>query len=113
MICYGIQIVFFVGLGIVGWVMMVGMLIRFVMDSLFIEYQRVIVCQSKNGIVMFLVVNGYIGIVIYSDSVYVFGVFNGKVYLKKKFVYLVYFYEYVYCVRIFLIVVIDFRLVGI
>lgn len=64
----------------------------FVMDILFIDYQRVIVFQSKNGIFMFLVVNGYIGMVIYSDMVYVFGVFNGKVYLKEKDVYLLYFY---------------------
>lgn len=41
---------------------------------------------------MLFVVNGYIGMVIYSDIVYVFGVYNGRVYFKKYFVYLVYLY---------------------
>lgn len=59
---------------------------------------------------MVFVVNGYVGIVIYSDIVYVLGVYNGKVYQKKYLIYLIDFYEYFYRVCIFLIVFFNFKI---
>ena len=53
------------------------------------------------------------GTVIYSNTVHVSGVFNGKAYPKKKPVYPVYFYEHAHRARIPSTVAIDFRLTGI
>lgn len=115
MTCHGIELAFLVGLGsaIVCSAMTAGTPTRFVTDSLPTEHQRVTVRQSKNGTIMPSVANGYIGTVIYSDTVHVSGVFNGKAYPKKKPVYPVYFYEHAHRARIPSTVAIDFRPAGI
>jgi len=114
MACHGIEIVLLVGLGAIGCSAMTdGTPTRFVADSLPTEHQRVTVRQSRNGTLMPSVANGYIGTVIYSDTVHVSGVFNGKAYPKKKPVYPVYFYEHAHRARIPSTVAIDFRLGGI
>lgn len=58
---------------------------------------------------MFFVGNGYVSIVIYSDIVYVLGVFNGLVCFKKYLIYFVYFYEYMYWVCVLFIVLVNFK----
>lgn len=114
MSCHGVEIVLLVGLGAIGCSAMTdGTPTRFVADSLPTEHQRVTVRQSRNGTLMPSVANGYIGTVIYSDTVHVSGVFNGKAYPKKKPVYPVYFYEHAHRARISSTVAIDFRLAGI
>jgi len=115
MTCHVIHIALLtVGLGgIVCRAMTAGTPTRFVTDSLPTEHQRVTVRQSRNGTIMPSVANGYVGTVIYSDTVHVSGVFNGKANPKKKPVYPVYFYEHAHRARIPSTVAIDFRLTGV
>lgn len=113
-ICHGIALAFLVGLGAtVRSAMTAGTPTRFVTDTLPTDHQRVTVRQSKNGTIMPSVANGYIGTVIYSDSVHVSGVFNGKAYPKKKPVYPVYFYQHAHRARIPSTAAIDFKVAGI
>ena len=59
------------------------------------------------------VANGYIGTVIYSDTVHVSGVFNGKAYPKEKDVYPLYFYQHAHRARIPSTTSIDFTVEGV
>lgn len=86
---------------------------RFITDTLPTDTQRVTVCQSKNGTIMPSVANGYIGTVIYSDTVHVSGVFNGKAYPKRKDVYPVHFYQHAHRARIPSTTSIDFAVQGV
>lgn len=111
-ICHGIALALLMG-AIVRSAMTAGTPTRFVTDTLPTHHQRVTVRQSTNGTIMPSVANGYIGTVIYSDSVHVSGVFNGKAYPKKKPVYPVYFYQHAHRARIPSTAAIDFRVAGI
>ena len=83
---------------------------RFVTNALPEEENKVTVRDSRNGTLMPSVGNGYIGTVIFSDSVHVSGVFNGKAYPKKK-PYPVYFYQHAHRARIPSTASIDFSVV--
>ena len=86
---------------------------RFITDTLPKDHNRVTVRDSTNGTFLPSVANGYIGTVIYSDSVHVSGVYNGKAYPKKKPIYPVYFYQHAHRARIPSTAAIDFRVSGI
>lgn len=86
---------------------------RFVTDTLPRDHNRVTVRQSKNGTFMPSVANGYIGTVIYSDSVHISGVYNGKAYPKKKPIYPVYFHQHAHRARVPSTAAIDFSVSGI
>ena len=59
------------------------------------------------------VANGYIGTVIYSDTVHVSGVYNGRAYPKKYPVYPVYLYQHAHRARIPSTASMNFRIDGI
>lgn len=113
--CHGIALAFrLIWFGVIfRSAMTAGTPTRFVTDTLPTDHQRVTVRQSKNGTIMPSVANGYLGTVIYSDSVHVSGVFNGKAYSKKKPVYPVYFYQHAHRARIPSTASIDFTVKGI
>lgn len=86
---------------------------RFVTDELPERYSRTSVYFSKNGNFMPSVANGYVGTVIYSDTVHVSGVFNGKAYPKKYPIYPVYLYQHAHRARIPSTASINFKINGI
>ena len=73
---------------------------RFVTDKLPQQYSRSSLRFSWNGNFMPSVANGYIGTVIYSDTVHVSGVYNGKAYPKKYPIYPIYLYQHPHRARI-------------
>ena len=73
---------------------------RFVTDEPPDQYSRTTVHDSKHGNFMPSVANGYVGTVIYSDSVHVSGVYSGRAYPKKYPIYPVYLYEHPHRARI-------------
>lgn len=73
---------------------------RFYTETLPTISSTVTVRDSVAGNFMPSVGNGYIGTVIYSDSIHVSGIFSGKANPKKKPVYPVYFYEHTHRARI-------------
>ena len=73
---------------------------RFVTDKLPVYFGSSSVRQSRDGTFMPSVANGYVGTVIYSDTIHVSGVFNGKAYPKKHPVYPVYLYQHTHRARI-------------
>ena len=86
---------------------------RFVTDKLPQRYSRSSISFSKNGNFMPSVANGYVGTVIYSDTVHVSGVFNGKAYPKKYPIYPVYLYQHTHRARIPSTASINFKISGI
>ena len=86
---------------------------RFVTDRLPKRYSRTTLRFSKNGSFMASVGNGYVGTVIYSDTVHVSGVFNGKAYPKKHPIYPIYLYQHAHRARIPSTASLNFRINGI
>lgn len=86
---------------------------RFVTDELPEGYSRSSVRFSKNGNFMPSVANGYVGTVIYSDTVHVSGIFNGKAYPKKYPIYPVYLYQHAHRARIPSTASLNFKIRGI
>lgn len=86
---------------------------RFVTDELPDQYSRTTVRYSKHGNFMPSVANGYVGTVIYSDSVHVSGVFSGRAYPKKYPVYPVFLYQHPHRARIPSTASMDFKIDGI
>lgn len=113
-VCHAIALVIFaVGTAEIRPTMAAGTPTRFITDTLPKQHNKVTVRQSKNGTIMPSVANGYIGTVIYSDSVHVSGVYNGKAYPKKKPIYPVYFYQHAHRARIPSTASIDFSVTDI
>lgn len=86
---------------------------RFVTDELPDQYSRTTVRFSKHGNFMPSVANGYVGTVIYSDSVHVSGVFSGRAYPKKYPIYPVFLYQHTHRARIPSTASVDFKIDGI
>ena len=86
---------------------------RFVTDELPDQHSRTSIRFSKDGNFMPSVANGYIGTVIYSDTVHVSGVYNGRAYPKKYPVYPVYLYQHAHRARIPSTASMNFRIDGI
>ena len=86
---------------------------RFVTDRLPKRYSRTTLRFSKNGSFMASVGNGYVGTVIYSDTVHVSGVFNGKAYPKKHPIYPICLYQHAHRARIPSTASLNFRINGI
>lgn len=78
----------------------VGTPTRFVTDKLPEQNSPSTVLSSRNGNFMASVANGYVGTVIYSDTVHVSGVYNGKAYQKKYPIYPIDLYEHPHRARI-------------
>ncbi|XP_032235851.2 protein-glucosylgalactosylhydroxylysine glucosidase isoform X2 [Nematostella vectensis] len=87
--------------------------VRFSTEELPQNLSTVTVRDSKPGNLMPSVGNGYIGTVIYSDSIHISGVFSGKANPKKSKVYPVYFYEHTHRARIPSQVAINYKVKGI
>ena len=85
----------------------------FITDTLPTDHNGVTVRQSRNGTYMPSVANGYLGTVIYSDTVHVSGVYNGKAYAKKNPIYPVYFKQHTHRARVPSTAAIDFSVSGI
>ena len=73
----------------------------------------VTVRDSVAGTFMASVANGYLGTVVYSDSIHVSGVFNGKSYPKKRPIYPVYFRQHAHRARIPSTAAIEFNVPGV
>ena len=86
---------------------------RFVTDELPDQRSRTTIRYSKDGNFMPSVANGYIGTVIYSDTVHVSGVYSGRAYPKKYPIYPVYLYQHAHRARIPSTASINFRINGI
>lgn len=86
---------------------------RFVTDKLPRDYSRSSVRHSRNGQFMASVGNGYLGTVIYSDTVHISGVFNGPSYPKKYPIYPVYFYQHTHRARVPSTASVNFKVRGI
>ncbi|KAK2553759.1 Protein-glucosylgalactosylhydroxylysine glucosidase [Acropora cervicornis] len=93
--------------------MAAGTATRFITDTLPIDHNGVTVRQSRNGTYMPSVANGYLGTVIYSDTVHVSGVYNGKAYPKKNPIYPVYLKQHTHRARVPSTAAIDFSVSGI
>lgn len=93
--------------------MAAGTATRFITDTLPIDHNGVTVRQSRNGTYMPSVANGYLGTVIYSDTVHVAGVYNGKAYPKKNPIYPVYLKQHSHRARVPSTAAIDFSVSGI
>lgn len=83
---------------------------RFVTNELPQQYSRTSLEYSKDGNFMPSVANGYVGTVIYSDSVHVSGVYNGKAFPKKYPIYPIYLYQHAHRARIPSMASIDFKI---
>ena len=90
-----------------------GTATRFVTDELPDQHSRTTIRDSKHGNFMPSVANGYLGTVIYSDSVYVSGVYNGRAYPKKYPIYPIYLYQHAHRARIPSTASINFKINGI
>ncbi|CAH3016355.1 unnamed protein product [Porites evermanni] len=86
---------------------------RFVTDKLPRDFSRSSVRHSRNGQFMASVGNGYLGTVIYSDTVHISGVFNGPSYPKKYPIYPVYFYQHTHRARVPSTASVNFKVRGI
>ena len=86
---------------------------RFVTDELPDQHSRTTIHDSKHGNFMPSVANGYVGTVIYSDSVYVSGVYNGRAFPKKYPIYPIYLYQHAHRARIPSTASINFKINGI
>lgn len=91
----------------------VGTPTRFVTDELPQGYSRSSVRHSRDGNFMASVGNGYVGTVIYSDTVHVSGVFNGQAYPKKYPIYPVYLYQHAHRARVPSTASVNFNVKGI
>lgn len=74
---------------------------------------KVYVRDSRDGSFMPSVANGYVGTVIYSDTIHLAGVYNGEAYTKAKDIYPVYFYQHTHRARIPSSCAIDFQVAGV
>ena len=86
---------------------------RFVTDKLPRGYSRSSVTHSRNGNFMASVGNGYLGTVIYSDTVHISGVFNGPSYPKKQPIYPIYLYQHTHRARVPSTASVNFNVKGI
>ena len=86
---------------------------RFVTDELPDQHSRTSIRFSKDGNFMPSVANGYVGTVIYSDSVHVSGVYSGRAYPKKYPIYPVYLYQHAHRARVPSTASMNFRIDGI
>lgn len=91
----------------------VGNPTRFVTDKLPQAYSRSSVFHSRDGNFMPSVGNGYVGTVIYSDTVHVSGVFNGPAHSKKYPIYPVYLYQHAHRARVPSTASLNFKVKGI
>lgn len=90
-----------------------GTATRLVTKKLPRYYSRSSVVSSRNGNFMPSVGNGFVGTVIYSDTVYISGVFNGPAHSKKNPVYPVYLYQHAHRARVPSTASINFRVRGV
>lgn len=91
----------------------VGTPTRFVTDKLPKGYSRSSLLDSRDGNFMASVANGYVGTVIYSDTVHVSGVFNGPGYAKKHPIYPIYLYQHAHRARVPSTASLNFKVKGI
>lgn len=70
---------------------------------------KVYVRDSRDGSFMPSVANGYVGTVLYSDTIHLAGVYNGEAFTKADNIYPVYFYEHTHRARIPSSCAIDFH----
>lgn len=90
-----------------------GTATRLVTKKLPRYYSRSSVFYSRNGNFMPSVGNGFVGTVIYSDTVHISGVFNGPAHPKKYPIYPVYLYQHAHQARVPSTASVNFRVRGI
>ena len=73
---------------------------RFTTDQLPQYKSSVSVTDSRAGNFMASVGNGYLGTVVYSDTLHIAGLFSGKAYSKKYPIYPIYLYQHAHRARI-------------
>lgn len=98
---------------VVGMAEMKGSPTRFYTETLPSKTSVVWVKDSEPGNFMPSVANGYIGTVIYSDSIHVSGVFSGKSNPKTTQIYPVYLYEHAHRARLPSTCALEFEVPGI
>lgn len=98
---------------VVGMDEMKGTPTRFYTETLPSKTSVVWVKDSEPGNFMPSVANGYIGTVIYSDSIHVSGVFSGKSNPKTTQIYPVYLYEHAHRARLPSTCALEFEVPGI
>ena len=86
---------------------------RLYTDKLPTNHSSVYVRDSRDGSFMPSVANGYLGTVIFSDTIHLAGVYNGAAYTKPRDIYPVYLYEHTHRARIPSSCAIDFQIRGV